>query len=416
MNKALYLLPFLSLLSPFSESTAEVGDWHLAAMAVYTDDDADRKIDDSVAGGQLNLGRQMSERIAMEAVLGYSDIDGFPGQTHLEIGLNVLVHAAPRSAFSPYLLMGVGHLGTETTTGSEENRPTASAGLGFRWKLGDSAVSIRGEYRVRLAWESGNNLTDQIGTLGLQFAFGGGTKVRTVHTDNDHDGVADVNDRCWGTGPGVVVNSFGCEFDNDNDGVVNSKDDCPHSSQGVAVNEFGCSVDNDGDGVPNGLDRCPNTVAQVEVDTSGCELDSDGDAVVDRLDQCPNTTAGVRVDVNGCEFQDVIELPGVNFVSNSDRLLAGAEQVLADAAATLRKHPDLVVEVVGHTDSVGTAELNLSLSERRANTVRDYLINAGVNSANLTAKGLGEFLPIADNATVDGRAKNRRVELRILNR
>jgi len=388
MNKALYLLPFLSLLSPFSESTAEVGDWYLAAMAVYTDDDEDRNLDDSVAGGQLNLGRQMSERVAMEALLGYSDIDGFPGQEHLEAGLNVLVHAAPSGAFSPYLLLGVGYLGTETTTGSEENRPTASAGLGFRWKLGDSAVSIRGEYRARLAWESDNNLTDQIGTLGLQFAFGGRTKVLTVPSDSDHDGVADVSDRCPGTGPGVVVDGFGCEF----------------------------VVDSDGDGVPNDLDRCPNTVAQVEVDTSGCELDSDGDAVVDRLDQCPNTTAGVRVDVNGCELQDVIELPGVNFASNSDRLLAGAEHVLADAAATLRKHPDLVVEVVGHTDSIGSAELNLSLSERRAYTVRDYLINAGVNSANLTAKGLGEFLPVADNATADGRAINRRVELRILNR
>jgi len=319
-------------------------------------------------------------------VLGYSDIDGFPGQTHLELGLNVLVHAAPSRAFSPYLLMGVGYLGTETTTGSEENSPTATAGLGFRWKLGDSAVSIRGEYRARLAWESNNNLTDQIGTLGLQFAFGGGTKVRTVHTDNDHDGVADVSDRCPGTGPGVVVDGFGCEFDDDNDGVVNSKDDCPHSSQGVAVNEFGCSVDNDGDGVPNSLDRCPNT------------------------------TGGVRVDVNGCEFQDVIELPGVNFASNSDRLLAGAEQVLADAAATLRKHPDLVIEVAGHTDSVGGAWLNVRLSERRAHTVRDSLVNAGVQSANLTVIGFGESLPVADNATADGKAKNRRVELRILNR
>lgn len=416
MNKALYCLSFLLLLSPLLEATAEPGDWYLAPAVVFTDDDGARNLDDSVAGGQLSLGRQLSERVAVEVLLAYSDIDGFPGQEHFEAGLNVLTYAVPDRAFSPFLLLGAGHLGTETSTGSKENRPMATAGLGFRWTLGDSAVAIRGEYRLRLAWESNNNLTDRIATLGLQFAFGGATKVFTVHTDNDHDGVADIDDFCWGTGPGVVVNGFGCEFDDDNDGVVNSKDDCPHSSQGVAVNEFGCSVDNDGDGVPNSIDRCPNSVAHAEVDASGCELDDDGDSVVNRLDQCPQTTAGARVDVNGCEFQDVIELPGVNFASNSDRLLPGAEQVLAYAAATLRKHPDLIVEVVGHTDSAGAAELNLGLSERRAHTVRDYLLNAGVQSANLTAKGLGEFQPVADNATAYGRAKNRRVELRILDR
>ena len=128
----------------------------------------------------------------------------------------------------------------------------------------------------------------------------------------------------------------------------------------------------------------------------------------------PNTRAGVRVDVNGCEITDVIELPGVNFETNSDRLLPGAEGVLGDAAATLRMHPDLRVEVAGHTDSQGAAEYNQGLSERRAYTVRDYLINAGVPASQLTARGYGEAEPVADNATAVGRAQNRRVELRII--
>ena len=415
MNKALYCLSFLLLLSPLLEATAEPGDWYLAPAVVFTDDDGARNIDDSVAGGQLSLGRQLSERVAVEVLLAYSDIDGFPGQEHFEAGLNVLTYYVPERAFSPFLLFGAGHLGTETSTGSKENRPMATAGLGFRWTLGDSAVAIRGEYRLRLAWERNNNLIDRIATLGLQFAFGGATKTYS-YSDSDGDGVEDVSDRCPGTEPGRLVDRFGCEPDADNDGVVDSKDLCPGSPAGATVDEFGCLADSDGDGVSNAVDRCPNSVAHAEVDASGCELDDDGDSVVNRLDQCPHTTAGVRVDVNGCEFQDVIELPGVNFASNSDRLLPGAEQVLAYAAATLRKHPDLIVEVVGHTDSAGAAEHNLSLSERRAYTVRDYLLNAGVQSANLTAKGLGEFQPVADNATAYGRAKNRRVELRILNR
>ncbi len=123
-----------------------------------------------------------------------------------------------------------------------------------------------------------------------------------------------------------------------------------------------------------------------------------------------------RVDVYGCEIRDVIELPGVNFTSNAVRLLPGALQVLTDAAATLKKYPDLVVEVAGHTDSDGSAANNQDLSERRANTVRHYLITAGVDPANLSAKEYGEARPIADNATAQGKAANRRVELRILNR
>ena len=170
------------------------------------------------------------------------------------------------------------------------------------------------------------------------------------------------------------------------------------------------------DGVADEQDQCPNTYPGVPVDARGCELDSDNDSVVDRQDKCPGTRSGVRVDVNGCEIRAVINLPGVNFATNSDRLLGGAEQVLADAAATLRKNRDLVVEVAGHTDSDGSAALNESLSERRAITVRDYLIERGVNRANLTVKGYGEAAPIADNATREGKARNRRVELRILNK
>ena len=95
-------------------------------------------------------------------------------------------------------------------------------------------------------------------------------------------------------------------------------------------------------------------------------------------------------------------------------MLPGADDVLRDAAATLQKYPDLVVEVAGHTDSAGAADYNQGLSERRAATVRDYLINAGAGEANLSARGYGEADPIDDNNTADGRARNRRVELRIV--
>jgi OOP family OmpA-OmpF porin len=122
------------------------------------------------------------------------------------------------------------------------------------------------------------------------------------------------------------------------------------------------------------------------------------------------------VDVNGCELTEEIRLRGVHFAFDSDEILPGAERVLDDSAETLRRYPDLVIEVAGHTDSVGTDSYNLDLSQRRAQSVRTYLIDAGVDSGNLTAKGYGEVQPVESNDTEEGREENRRVILRILNK
>jgi len=149
---------------------------------------------------------------------------------------------------------------------------------------------------------------------------------------------------------------------------------------------------------------------------SGCSGDDDDDGVPNHLDKCPNTPAGATVGVNGCEFTDIIELPGVNFGSGSDLLLPGTDQLLKRTAATLNKYPALQIEVAGHTDNDGAADANYGLSERRAKTARNYLILYGVDEKRLTVKGYGEAQPISENETVHGRAKTRRVELRILNR
>lgn len=413
MKKNFLLVMCVSLLAPASFAIAEVGDWYLTPAAVYTDDDGDRNIDDSLAGGQLSLGRQVSDHFDVEGVLGYSDIAGFPGQEHLEAGLNIVGHLAPFSAFSPYLIAGAGYLGTETTTGITDDSATGTFGAGFRWRLGDSRVSIRGEYKGRVAFGGDDNLTDRIGTLGLQFSFGA---AALPVTDTDIDGVPDYADRCPGSDPGVLVDSVGCEVDSDGDGVPDSRDACSDTPADVEVDEFGCRNDSDSDGVSNDLDRCPGTAPGIEVDAAGCERDDDDDGVANRFDDCPDTLSGVRVDVHGCEIRAIIELQGVTFASNSDILLPGSEAVLTDAVATLLKYPELQIEVAGYTDSDGAANFNLGLSQRRAFTVRDYLINAGVDPTRLSARGYGETTPLSDNDTATGKAANRRVELRILDR
>jgi OOP family OmpA-OmpF porin len=414
MPKTLYFIVILTLMSFHSSVFAQEGSWYLTPAIIYFDDDPDRALDDGIAGGSISGGWYFTDNLALEGALGYADIGGwFEDQTHLDLSVNLLAYMIPDASLSPYIIMGLGYLGTETASGSEENRPSGTLGAGIKWNLGDTRFAIRAEYRARLAWEKDFNFIDQIGSLGVQYSFG---STPEPVADRDMDGVLDFSDRCPDSPPGVIVDAFGCEMDEDRDGVGDSRDLCLGTAYGSVVDEFGCLSDIDQDGVMDNVDLCLRTVEGARVDATGCEIDSDGDTVVDRLDTCPNTKPGARVDQNGCEIQEIISLPGLSFETNSDRLLPGAEQVVADAAATLRRHPDLIIEVAGHTDADGDAEFNRGLSERRANTVRDYLINFGVPPTSLSATGFGEELPIADNATAEGKARNRRVELRILNR
>lgn len=141
--------------------------------------------------------------------------------------------------------------------------------------------------------------------------------------------------------------------------------------------------------------------------------DSDGDGVIDSADACPGTPAGVRVDARGCELQERISLEGVTFATNSAVLDPTSVQTLDDVVTTLRRYPELKVEVQGHTDSSGNRDYNISLSQQRADAVRMYLINKGINSSRLSARGYGPDQPVASNETATGRAQNRRVELAI---
>ncbi|MBN8431100.1 OmpA family protein [Microbulbifer salipaludis] len=141
-------------------------------------------------------------------------------------------------------------------------------------------------------------------------------------------------------------------------------------------------------------------------------LDSDGDGVLDRNDRCPNTLPGAEVDEYGCVVADqTITLENIQFEFNSARLTPRAEAALSKVAQSLRDQPNTQVEVAGHTDSQGNDSYNLRLSGQRAESVRRYLVQNGVNAARITARGYGETQPVASNATESGRAQNRRVEL-----
>ena len=110
-------------------------------------------------------------------------------------------------------------------------------------------------------------------------------------------------------------------------------------------------------------------------------------------------------------MKEKIVLRGVNFAFDKYNISPDAAVILDEAAAILKRNPDVHVNVDGYTDSIGTKEYNQKLSERRAGAVADYLAKQGVNRSNLTPRGFGMDNPVASNKTKEGRAMNRRVEL-----
>jgi outer membrane protein OmpA-like peptidoglycan-associated protein len=269
--------------------------------------------------------------------------------------------------------------------------------------------------------------------------------------DSDGDGVFDYLDKCPDTPAGVPVDVNGCPFDTDGDGVYDHLDLCPDTPVEARgkVDKNGCPIDSDGDGVPDYLDLCPNTPLEARgfVDKNGCPLDSDDDGVADYLDKCPDTPIEARgmVDEKGCprdtdgdgvpdyldncpkvpglasnkgcpevkkEVRTLFQkaLQGIQFETNKYVIKPVSYKILNQIAEVLINNPTYLIEVRGHTDNVGKPDANLILSDRRAESVRLYLIGKGVSEKRMTSKGFGDTLPVATNKTAAGRALNRRVE------
>jgi OOP family OmpA-OmpF porin len=172
--------------------------------------------------------------------------------------------------------------------------------------------------------------------------------------------------------------------------------------------------DADGDGVYDEDDQCPGTPPGVEVDSVGCPLDSDRDGVPDYLDKCPGTPFGARVDSDGCPQQieeTITRRIDVKFDTDKSFVQPQFYPQIEAVAQIMREYIRTTVTIEGHTDSVGAADYNQKLSQRRADAVREVLISQfGVDPSRLIAIGYGETRPVADNGNAMGRQENRRVE------
>ena len=169
-------------------------------------------------------------------------------------------------------------------------------------------------------------------------------------------------------------------------------------------------VDSDGDGVPDDRDLCPDTPKGIAVDVNGCPLDSDGDGVPDYRDKCPGTLRGVPVDADGCPPKVAVVDIDVEFDVDKTDVKPGFYSQLEDFADFMVANPMATAIIEGHTDNTGSAEYNLDLSLRRAESVKGYLVeNFKIGSWRMKIEGYGLTKPIASNATAIGRQRNRRV-------
>jgi len=178
------------------------------------------------------------------------------------------------------------------------------------------------------------------------------------------------------------------------------------------VQSAGVEPDTDADGVADSRDACPNSLEGAIVDSKGCSIDRDADGVADFKDQCPDSVAGAQVNALGCV--NALVLDGVSFHTGSAVLTQSAKGILLPLARShYQHHSDVSLIISGHTDSQGSDESNQRLSENRAKAVKAFMVTHGCDAEKLATVGYGESKAIADNATQEGRAKNRRVELTI---
>jgi OOP family OmpA-OmpF porin len=322
-------------------------------------------------------------------------------------------------AVVPFASLGVGVSKHSTYWGA-----FAPVGAGFQVDLGSKETYLitSMQYRFGVSSLASDHL---FYTLGLGSPLKKKEPVKivppppapVVEKDSDNDGIVDSKDKC----PDVkgTAKYEGCPVpDSDKDGINDEEDKCPNVA-GLAKYK-GCPIpDSDKDGINDEEDKCPNVAGLARY--NGCPVpDTDGDGVNDENDKCINE-AGPASN-NGCplkvateEEKKVVELSAkmIYFEVGSAKLSSKSFKALNGVADILKKNTDQSLEVGGYTSSTGSLALNKSLSQKRADAVKAYLIKQGVNEANLSAVGYGPDQPIADNKTAAGRAKNRRVELKL---
>ena len=370
----MWLVVLLLCTSTQARENPEAGQWFVSPVLAMKESPRAYDVGQSTDLG-IAIGYGLTDGFAAElAYLSWSADRGDAESTWLS-GLWSLPKA--RAKFQPYVVFGGGRTAFSPDGSAGERRGQVFGGIGAFGDLG-TRVSWRGDVRAVKTSDAGP--FDPFAQVGITVFTGDVSPYPPP--DRDGDGVPDARDRCPGTPLGRPVDENGCEFppDDDDDGVENAKDACPGTPDGVAVDDRGCPLDRDGDGVPDYQDDCPDSQVGAKVGADGCYVIPD-----------PPVEFTVRFDTDDADIR------------------ADQRAVLREGAALLRQYPTAEAVIEGHADSTGRAVYNQGLSERRATSVRDHLIAAGVDADRLSTVGHGETQPVADNNSAEGRQANRRV-------
>jgi outer membrane protein OmpA-like peptidoglycan-associated protein len=359
-----------------------------------------------------------------------------------------------------------------STLGSPLGR-TTTVGLGAGWLFGNGLSLRLGGIGAPEAWNKPIPLTvvrdGEEMTLAYRFqpAFSGYLQLSwqgfPLGRDGDHDGVPDGRDHCpaapedkdgfqdedgcpdpdnEGDGTPDSIDNCpytpedhdgfedrdGCpELDNDHDGSLDSADRCPNDPEDRDgyQDEDGCpDLDDDKDAIPDAVDKCPQEAENrngVE-DEDGCpERDADGDRIPDSRDKCPHEDEIVNFyqDEDGCPdekpepIHDAV-LTGVEFQAGSAELLPGSFLILDGLAARMFAYPGTEIEIQGHVDDRSGAGSE-TLTKARAQAVAEFLVNRGIEARRMKTIGYGASRPLGPNRTAQGRALNRRIQIRRIN-
>ena len=225
----------------------------------------------------------------------------------------------------------------------------------------------------------------------LKNQFGGRTCLYTIWVGSKTESKAFMEE---------IAAEMGCGFSVAADDIA--------TSEGMEdfVRKVFFARDSDGDGVPDDEDECPGTPPGIQVDAVGCAGDSDGDGVTDDIDVCLGTPKGAIVDQRGCWV-----VKGVKFDYKKWDVKPQFNTNLDNIISVLKNTPGLKIRVEGHTDNIGSEKYNLNLSKKRAESIKAYLVEKGIEESRITSMGHGFSKPRAGNDTKEGRALNRRAEL-----
>ncbi|XZF13253.1 OmpA family protein [Chitinophagaceae bacterium MMS25-I14] len=336
----------------------------------------------------------------------------------LDARVNYNILDKERYILSPYIFAGISASHHPIYFGA-----TVPVGVGVNVKCAkDLYLNLESAYKIAGTDHDQNHLQHSVGFVywfkpGYRQAKPVPVAVTPIPEvpkviDSDNDGVPDDQDACPNIAGSAAFN--GCP-DSDNDGISDDKDECPLVA-GKA--EFNGCPDSDGDGIPDQKDKCPYVAGQSQYD--GCPPpDRDGDGFTDDVDKCPDQYSKTN---NGCPEikQEIIRqvekaAKAIFFETGKSTIKKVSYKQLDAVVKVLKNEPALFADIEGHTDNVGSDAINMELSQKRAEAVRDYFVSKGISSDRLTAQGYGKTMPIATNETATGRAANRRTVIKLRN-